>query len=135
VALWTFANGRILFGRDTRRWPEAGVARFDTTFSTRRPEGTMPPRTEFAGQVFRANGRQLRGGARVAAYVGRTRCGVAGVRRTGSFTGFSLYVVGPEAIPGCTRGGTLTFRVDGRLALDTSINDPSESGRLDLTVP
>ena len=57
------------------------------------------------------------------------------MRRTGSFSGFSLDVVGPESIPGCARGATITFRVNGRLALDTAVNEPERSGSLDLTVP
>jgi hypothetical protein len=46
-----------------------------------------------------------------------------------------LSVVGPDSIPGCTRGGTITFRVNGRPALDTAVNEPGSTGRLDLTVP
>jgi hypothetical protein len=78
---------------------------------------------------------QLPGGTRVVASIGGTRCGVTSVRRTGSYSGFSLDIAGPDAVPGCTRGGTITFRVGGRRALDTAVNDPEGSGTLDLTVP
>jgi len=78
---------------------------------------------------------QLPGGTRVVASIGGARCGVTSVRRTGSYSGFSLDVAGPDAVPGCTRGGTITFRVGGRRALDTAVNDPEASGTLDLTVP
>ena len=37
--------------------------------------------------------------------------------------------------PRCARGATITFRVDGRLAWDTAVNEPERSGSLDLTVP
>ena len=67
--------------------------------------------------------------------MGTTRCGVTSVRRTGSYSGFTLNVVGPDAVPGCVRGATITFRVSGRRALDTAVNDPRRSGSLDLTVP
>jgi hypothetical protein len=60
---------------------------------------------------------------------------VTSVRRTGSFSGFSLSVVGPDSIPGCARGATITFRVNGRPSLDTAVNEPGHSGPLDLTVP
>jgi hypothetical protein len=60
---------------------------------------------------------------------------VSSVRRTGSFSGFTLDVVGPESIPGCARGATITFRVNDRLASDTAVNEPARSGSLDLTVP
>ncbi len=135
IALWTFADGQILFSRGTHAWPRSRRARFNAAFSSSRPDGTIGARAEFGGQVFRPNGRQLPGGTRIDAYVGSTRCGVASVRRTGSFTGFSLNVVGPDAIPGCTRGGTIAFRVNGRRALDTAINEPGTANPLDLTVP
>jgi hypothetical protein len=135
VALWTFANGRIVFSRQTHDWPRSRRARLDFSFSRSRPNGVIGARTEFGGQVFRPDGRQLPGGTRIDAYVGSTRCGVASVRRTGSYTGFSLNVVGPDAIPGCTRGGTITFRVNGRRAVDTAVNEPGTAGQLDLTVP
>ena len=75
-------------------------------------------------------------GTRVEAYVGDTRCGVASTRRSGNFTGYILDVVGPEAIAGCTRGATLTFRIDGVPASETALNKPpGQSAALDLTVP
>jgi hypothetical protein len=135
IALWTFAHGRILYSTQRRRWPRGRRLRLDASFSTATPDGAIPPRTEFAGQVFRSDGRQLRGGTRIEAYVGTTRCGLASVRRTGSFSGFTLNVVGPDSVPGCARGATITFRVNGRRALDTALNQPDRSGPLDLTVP
>jgi hypothetical protein len=57
------------------------------------------------------------------AYGGTTRCGVTSVQRTGSFSGFSLTVVGPQSVAGCTAGAKLTFRVDGRPTADTAINE------------
>jgi hypothetical protein len=135
IALWTFADGKILFSRRTHDWPRTRRAQLEFSFSRSRPNGVIGARTEFAGQVFRPNGRQLPGGTRIDAYVGSTRCGVASVRPTGSYAGFSLNVVGPDAIPGCTRGGTITFRVNGRRALDTATNEPGTAGQLDLTIP
>jgi hypothetical protein len=135
IALWTFADGQILTSRETHGWPRTRRARLDFSFASGRPDGAIGPGTGFSGQVFRPDGRQLPGGTRIDAYVGSTRCGVASVRRTGSFTGFSLNVAGPEAIPGCTRGGTITFRVNGRPALDTAVNEPDAAGQLDLTLP
>jgi hypothetical protein len=135
IALWTFAHDEIVFSRETWRWPRHGSLRVEGSFASAKPHGSVPPRTEFSGSVFRRNGRQLPGGTRIDAYVGATRCGVSSVRRTGSFSGFSLSVVGPDSISGCTRGGTITFRVNGRLALDTAVNEPGSAGTLDLTVP
>ena len=134
IALWTFADDKIIFSRETWRWPRHRSLHVEGSFASARPDASVAPRTEFGGSVFRPDGRQLPGGTRIDAYVGATRCGVSSVRRTGSFSGFSLSVVGPDSIPGCTRGGTITFRVNGRLALDTAVNEPGSSDRLDLTV-
>jgi hypothetical protein len=131
--LWTFADNRILFSREAAPWPRTRSATFDATFSSAAPSGALPPRVEFAGEVFRRDGRNLPPGTRVEAYVGSTLCGLASVRRTGSFSGFILSVVGPESIPGCTRGGTIRFRVDGRPAPETAPNEPGHEAALDLT--
>ena len=74
------------------------------------------------------------GGTRIEAFVGGTRCGVASVRRTGSFSGFSLDVVGPDSVPGCTGGATLRFRVGGHPAIDTAVNAVDGRPSLDLTL-
>jgi hypothetical protein len=134
VALWAFAQDRIIYSRETWRWPRRRSLRVRGSFATATPAGAVPPSTGFNGGVFRPDGRQLPNGTRVEAYIGSTLCGVASVRYTGSFAGYILGVVGPEAIPGCTRGGTITFRVNGRPAVDTAVNDPESSGTLDLTV-
>jgi hypothetical protein len=135
IALWTFADGKIVFGRETWRWPRGGRLSVRGSFSGTDPNGAVPPRAEFGGSVYRPDGGQLPGGTRVEAYVGSTRCGVASTRRTGSFSGFSLSVVGPDSIPGCAAGATITFRVNGRPALDTAVNEAGRASRLDLTVP
>jgi hypothetical protein len=135
IALWTFAHDKIIFSRGTWRWPRGRRRSVDASFSSATPSGAVAPRTEFAGAVFRPDGRQLPGGTRIEAYVGATRCGVTSVRRTGSFSGFSLNVVGPDSIAGCTRGAMITFRVNGRPALDTAVNELGRGGQLDLTVP
>jgi hypothetical protein len=57
------------------------------------------------------------------------------VQRVENHSGFSLDVVGPESIPGGTRGATLTFGVDGRPVLETAVNQPDRGGSLDLTLP
>jgi hypothetical protein len=135
IALWAYTGSDTLHSLETRRWPRRGRLRADFSFSPTTPEGAVRSRTQFAGEVFTRSGRQLRGGTRVEAYVGETLCGVSSVRRTGSFTGFVLYVVGPDSIRGCTSGGTIAFRVDGRPASETAVNGQGASGLLNLTVP
>lgn len=135
IALWTFAANRILYSRTWWRWPRARRLRVDASLAAATPNGAVPLRTQFGGEVFTPDGHQLPGGTRIDAYVGGTRCGVTSVRRTGSYSGFSLDVVGPDSVAGCARGATITFRVDGRPALDTAVNEPGRSATLDLTVP
>jgi hypothetical protein len=135
IALWTFAHDQILYSRLVGRWPRQRRQRIDAAFSTARPTGSVAPRTQFSGAVFRPDGRELPGGTRVDAYIGTTRCGVASVRRTGSFSGFSLDVVGPASIPACARGATISFRVNGKRTAETAVNQPGRSSTLDLTVP
>jgi hypothetical protein len=133
IALWTFAEDRIVFTRSSWRWPPGRVLRVRGGFASSDPNGVAGPRAEFGGGVYRSDGGQLGGGTRVEAFIGPTRCGVASVRRTGSFTGFSLTVVGPDAIPGCRRGATIRFRVNGRRAPETAVNEPEAAEQLDLT--
>ena len=135
ILLWTFTSDKQFFATSATPWPTSGdSAQFDATFSRDTPNGPMKPRTEIAGEIFEANGQKVGPGARVEAFVGSTRCGIASTRRGGSFSGYVLAVVGPRSIPGCTAGAQLTFRVNGKPAVETSVNDPKVRGEgLDLT--
>ena len=53
---------------------------------------------------------------------------VASTRCTGNFAGYILDVVGPDSIAGCTRGATVTFRVDGVPVAETAVNDRPVDG-------
>lgn len=134
ILLWAFVRNTTLYSLEALPWPGSKTSTFDAGFSTAAPSGSAPPISEFEGEVFHRNGRQLPPGTRIEAYVGSTLCGVASVRRTGNFSGYILDVVGPDSVAGCHRGATLTFRVDGRPAAETSINDlRPHQGSLDLT--
>jgi hypothetical protein len=135
ILLWTFANDKLIYSSGAVSWPGNGrTATFDATFSQSTPNGDVPPTAQFNGELLARDGTTLPPGSLVEAYVGATRCGIASTRRAGSFAGYVLAVVGPESIPGCTRGATLTFRVEGRPVVETSVNDPSINGHsLDLT--
>ena len=134
VELWTFAGGRIVYSAGTVRWPAGRRARFNTTFSTAAPDGAGAPLSQFAGEAFGRDGISVSVGTRVEAFVGSTRCAVTSVRRSGSFLGFSMNVVGPDIVPGCTRGGTLKFRVGGRRVFETAVNEPGRHPTLALDV-
>jgi len=133
VLLWTFANDKQYFSTDDVAWPADGrPTTFDAEFTTSEPDGAARPRSEFAGEVFDAAGSQLPDGTRVEAFVGETRCGVASVRTSGDFTGFSLTVVGPDSVPGCDRDAEITFRVNGEPAATTAVNDLRSHPSVDL---
>jgi hypothetical protein len=135
VSLWAYVNDQIVYSTSSTPWPGRGeTVSFRPRFETSNPDGGVGPLVGFAGEVFDRRGRRLPPGADVTAYIGDTRCGVATTRVIEDFTGFSLDVVGPEAIPGCERGGTITFRVDGRVANETVRNQQGKSTSLRLTL-
>jgi pimeloyl-ACP methyl ester carboxylesterase len=139
ILLWTFAQNQLLYSRESLPWPQrGGTAQFDASFSPSAPGGGVPPTAQFDGEVYRRNGEHLPPGTRVEAYVGDVLCGVASLRRTGSYSGYILAVVGPDSVPGCTRGATLTFRIDGKEAVQTALNSTDRPGArqpFDLTLP
>jgi pimeloyl-ACP methyl ester carboxylesterase len=135
ILLWTFKDNQ-LYSREAVPWPGNGrTTSVDVTFSTSAPRGAAPPTSDFSGEAVRRDGSQLPGGTRIEAYVGNTVCGVASTRRTGNFNGYILDVVGPDSVAGCDRGATLTFRINGRPALDTTVNQTPARGSFDLTLP
>ena len=139
IFLWTFAQDLKLYNLEPIPWPGDGAqAPFDATFSATRPDGILPPVTEFFGDAFDVEGERFPPGTRIEAFVGDVVCGVSSLQYTGSFTGYVLAVVGPESVADCGRGATITFKVDGRTATQTAINDLGRGGRegpLDLTLP
>ncbi len=135
VYLWALTNGQQVYSTSAINWPGTGRSvTAAASFSASDPAGTAPVTVGISGEVLGPNGRYLPPGTRVEAFIGATRCGVASTRRTGSFAGYILSIAGPDAIAGCTRGASVTFRVDGRPARETMRNQPKERGQLDLTV-
>jgi hypothetical protein len=134
--LWTFAGGKRYYSNEAVAWPRKGRtnATFDATFSSATPGGVAPSVVQFVGEVYDRRGRNMPPGTRVEAFVGNTRCGIASIRRTGSFAGYSLAVAGPDSLAECERGAPLTFRINGRPAVDTSINEEARQESLDLTL-
>jgi hypothetical protein len=136
VFLWTFVQDQIVYSSDSVSWPKGGhTARFRPTFSIAAPTGGVGPIVGFAGEIFDQEGTRQPAGARVVAYIGTTRCAVASTRPSEDFIGFSIDVVGPDAIAGCALGGTITFRVDGEQAVETAVNAPGQEDSLNLTLP
>jgi hypothetical protein len=135
ILLWTFVRSRQYFATTSVPWPARGSVTFDPQFLSATPNGVATSRSEFSGRVFDHNGNMLPPGARVEAYVSGTRCGIASVRRSAGFTGYRLTVVGPDSIPGCTRGANIEFRVNGIVALTKSVNDERTDPSLDVTLP
>jgi hypothetical protein len=138
VVLWVSAHNEIVFSTNTVAWPRRGhTTNFAARYSTAAPAGAAPTTAQFHGGAFNADGRQLPAGTRIEAYVGSTRCGVAGLRFTDPSTEYVLAVVGPDSRTGCTRGAPLAFRIDGHPAASTSVvnTPPGQREALDLRVP
>jgi hypothetical protein len=134
VYLWALANGQLVYS-DPIDWPGAGrSATVTASFSTRDPWGATPVTVDISGEVLGPDGRYLPPGTRVEAFIGDTACGVASTRRTGSFSGYILSIAGPDSIPGCTHGATVTFQIDGQPARETMHNQPDEHDQLDLSI-
>jgi len=138
VALWIFDRNRYLYSTNSVAWPHAGgSASFDAKYSSAQPLGATPSVAQFQGGAFGADRRALPAGTRVEAYVGSTRCGVASVRTTQDFAGYIISVVGPDAIPGCTRDAPIAFRLNGQPAtatVDVTNTPPGRDHTLNLTV-
>jgi hypothetical protein len=135
IFLWTFAQDKMLYSQESVRWPGNGSSlTFQPRFSAGLPDGGVGRTVGFAGEIFDRRHRRLPPGARVEAYIGTTRCAVATTRRIGNFTGFSIDVVGPDSIPGCTVAATITFRVDGRNTNETAVNQSGQGASLDLSL-
>jgi hypothetical protein len=133
VVLWTYVGSQKLYSTRAIDWPTNGAAQVAVEFSTVHPSGAAPPLLELGGEVFRADGQHVAAGARVEAFIGPARCGVASVR-TGVFDGYILHVVGPSSVPGCRAGATITFRVDGAPVRETRVNRGPPPRQFDLTL-
>jgi hypothetical protein len=136
IFLWTFVQDQIAYSNQSVRWPGNGKrARFDPAFSISTPNGGVGPIVGFAGEIFDSANRRLPPGTHVEAHIGETLCAVATTRRIQDFIGFSIDVVGPDSIPGCEIGGTITFRVEGRDANEMPVNQEGQGATLNLSLP
>jgi hypothetical protein len=98
--------------------------------------GGTKPVTGMKGRLYDSNGQELPAGTVVEVYAGDTRCGVTSLRYGDVTEGYvTLTVAGPELIPACKEGAQLTFRLDGKPAKQTAVNDlksGSDGHELDL---
>jgi hypothetical protein len=131
VLFWTFADRQVWADRWVP-WSKLTDA-VALRFSTGRPSGVVPLRTEISGRAFDDAGRPVPLGTRIEARVGPTTCGIASVRAGGGFRGYILNIVGPDSIPGCRDGATITFLIGGTPARQTATNGPSIRGMFRLT--
>jgi hypothetical protein len=129
ILLWAYIGDGYVFSSESAPWPEGGgTSMFDASFSSAAPAGATKPVTELKGLLFDRDGSDLPGGSVVEAYVGETLCGVTSLRYGDVTEGYyTLIVAGPNAVPGCEEGATITFRVDGQPAAETAVNDLGRS--------
>ncbi len=135
------SEGDRFASQQTIDWPADGDAlSFDATFSSADPEGVARPATFFTGSVLDSSGESLPAGTVIEAYVGETLCGITSlppaVMASGDLTTYVMAVAGPESVPGCETGASISFRVNGEPAEQTGTNDLAEGQYLvDLTLP
>lgn len=139
LLLWTFVHDAFVYSTQTAPWPGGGAtATFDASLSSDVREGASQPVTEFKGHLFDREGRELPSGTVVEAFVGEVQCGVTSLRYGDAVERYyTLIVAGPESVSGCVEGARLTFRLDGKPAAETAVNDlgrGSEGHELDLNV-
>lgn len=136
IILWIYVGDVKVFAAADIAWPTTGSADVTVDFNSADPLGAASPAVEFFGEVYQRDGQRARSGGRVEAYIGDTLCGVGSIRESGSFNGYLLSVVGPEEVPECLAGATVTFRVDGTAATETAVNSTplNPAASLDLTL-
>jgi hypothetical protein len=139
LVLWAYVGDSFVFSTQSVAWPGSGATvTFDATFVSNDPEGASKPVTEFKGQLFDRDGSRLSGGTIVEAYVRDVRCGATELRYGNVTDGYyTLIVAGPQSVPGCDEGATLTFRLNAMPAVETATNDLGRTGEnhvLNLTV-
>jgi hypothetical protein len=131
VLFWTFVDRQLFAGRwlPWSRVDEPVALRF----SADDPNGAAPRRTEISGRAFDRHGRPVPLGTVIEARVATTTCGVASVRAGGGFRGYILNIVGPDSIPACRDGATISFLIGGVPARQTATNGVSQRDLLRLT--
>jgi hypothetical protein len=131
VRFWT-NRGEQIFNDRWVPWSRLDRA-VALRFSSADPDGGMPSRTEISGRAFDAQGRRVPLGTRIEARVGSTTCGVASVRAGGGFRGYVMNIAGPDSVPACASGATITFRIGTTPAVETAVNGQSERALFRLT--
>ena len=136
VMLWAYVGERFVFSQETAPWPGAGgSATFDATFSSADPLGAGAPVTGLKGLLYGANAVPLPGGTVVEAYIGDTLCGITSLRYADATEGYyTLIVAGPESIAACADGAAISFRLDGKPAAETAVNDLNRSSEAEREV-
>jgi hypothetical protein len=124
LILWTSVGDGLIYSQETFPWPGDGVATtYDATFLSTDPDGAHLPATEFVGSVTNADGSPPALGTVVEAHVDGVLCGRSSVKDYEEFIGFTIAVVGPESVTGCTPNATIVFSVGGVEANESSVND------------
>ena len=126
IVLWAHVSDDLfVYSKETLAWPgDGGEATFDATFSLADPAGATLPVTGIKGLLFDADGEMLPGGSVVEAFIGGTLCGETSLRYADATEGYyTLIVAGPESLPACAEGAPIEFRIDGKPADGTAIND------------
>jgi hypothetical protein len=138
LQLYVPASGQSYTSQQTIPWPASGKQlTFDATFASAADAPNVGRNgSAFGGEVLDSSGKALGPGTVVEAYVGDTLCGVSGVAPVVmAFTesvSYDLWAVGPAA---CAKDAALSFKINGKLAVQTAVNDQASFHTIDLTLP
>ena len=133
------ASGNAEVSQELFDWPaEGNELTVHATFSSADPGGVSKQGTLITGTPLDGAGEHLPPGTLVEAFIGETLCGVSSLpfiwMTTGDSTYLWLTVVGPEAIPACREGETITFRINEEPVELAATHDFSNH-QLDLVLP
>ncbi len=137
LEVYVRALDQQLTTQETVAWPASGKQlTFDATLSTSAKSPVDRPGSAFAGAALDSSGKLLPPGTVVEAYVGDTLCGVSSlppvVMAFSDPSSYVMWVVGPAA---CAKGATLSFKINGKPAVQTAVNDRADFHVIDLTLP
>jgi pimeloyl-ACP methyl ester carboxylesterase len=134
------SGGKQFISQDVIGWPDdTRELKFDTTFSAGDPDGVGRRATFFTGSVLDSSGESLPAGTVIEAYIGEILCGVTSlppvVMPSGDPETYVMMIAGPESVPGCNAGASISFRVDGQPTAENATNDlAGDQHLLDLTL-
>jgi hypothetical protein len=108
-------------------WPDANTPlTLDLAFTADDVVANSSIGSAFSGELL-GTAEELPAGTTIEAYIGDVLCGFSSIPPVqlvfDDGAGYDITVMSPTAIPACTEGATISFRVGGELIKETAIHD------------